>query len=137
MASPLLESALGRKKKSGFKRTSPLHVPVLPISPESSFASLARKRPFSQGPVSLSPINPPVTQQLLSLLSNGGSQPEEHEEVDSTSECGDSEYSVPPMKSPDNSLHLDPNFEENIEDTIGRIFGSFKSLTSDLENKYK
>jgi small-conductance mechanosensitive channel len=41
------------------------------------------------------------------------------------------------MKSPDNSLHLDPNFEENIEDTIGRIFGSFKSLTSDLENKYK
>jgi hypothetical protein len=73
---------------------------------------------------------------LQSPLSNGGCQPEEREEVDSTSECGDSDYSFPPTKSPGNSLHLDSD-GETVEDSIGKIFGYFKSLTSDLESKYK
>jgi flagellar biosynthesis chaperone FliJ len=66
-----------------------------------------------------------------------GAPPEEHEdEVDSTSEC-DSEYSIPPAKRPGISNFLSDrrDSEEKVDGT--NVFGSLKSLTSEIENKYK
>jgi hypothetical protein len=93
-------------------------------------SSHARKRSFS-------PVQSPSISYPLKSPPNEGVPPEEHEdEVDSTSEC-DSEYSIPPAKRPGISNFLSDrrDSEEKVDDS--NVFGSLKSLTSEIENKYK
>jgi hypothetical protein len=130
---PWEEFVLGRKPAAGLNsnlKPNLSNYPLLKVNSMPSDLFHPRKRTSSP---TLSLLSRPLK---FPLSDREGPSPKEHEEVDSTSEC-DSEYSSPgpPTKKPWTAHLLHPDAEENVEDT--KTFGSFKSLTSEIEIKYK
>ena len=123
-----LEKFISTYTNNGFGRiTNP---PTLPLSSPQFFAcGFSNRKRTSERPVESSPL--PIHQST-----NEDSTADE--EVDSTSECADSEYSIPPAKIPVFSSTLDEDAEETETKENSFPFpeiSRIKSLIAAAENK--